>query len=173
MKIMQKMMFAATLLFVVIAANAQNCNDNIMPTTPDSRFIDNGDGTVIDKQTNLIWMRCILGQTWTGTTCTDENVGYTWQEALQTAVSYSFAGSDGWRVPNSNELESIVERACYKPAINLSIFPQTPSSLVWTTTPYVGDYNGVWIVDFEDGYEGGFSKTIPFMNVRLVRSDID
>ncbi len=39
------------------------------PTTPTSDFIDNKDGTVTHRTTGLTWMRCALGQMWTGLSC--------------------------------------------------------------------------------------------------------
>ena len=127
MKAVINFVLAITLLWGVGGVNthAQTCNDYITPTTPSQRFIDNGDGTVTDKYTGLIWMRCSLGQTWDGATCTGVAGTYTWQQALQVAAGYTFAGSSAWRVPDKKQLISISERACRHPAINLEIFPQT------------------------------------------------
>ncbi|MDO8827835.1 hypothetical protein, partial [Methylophaga sp.] len=44
----------------------------------DQRYSDNGDGTITDTKTNLIWQRCSLGQTWTGETCAGYAEGYNW-----------------------------------------------------------------------------------------------
>lgn len=164
------------LLFVCLNAHAQIGNDSITLTTPDSRFTDNGDGTVKDKQTGLIWMRCTLEQTWDGVTCTGGVGTYTWQQALQAADGYSFAGSDAWRVPNIKELESIVERGCSDPSINLNIFPATPSAYpskyFWTSSS-VADYNeSAWYANFDYGHNGIGDKLI-YGFVRLVRSDSD
>lgn len=170
---LEKVILIAVMLFTCLNAHAQTCRDNIIPNTPDSRFTDNGDGTVKDKQTGLIWMRCALGQTWDGVTCTGEATQFTWQQALQAADGYSFAGSDAWRVPNSNELESIVERACYDPVINLGIFPTTLSSGYWTSSPRAYYYNDhAWHVNFYYGY-GSSSAKNNSEYVRLVRSDSD
>lgn len=44
-------------------------------------FTDNGDGTVTDTKTGLIWMRCSMGQTWNNATCREMTNIYTWNQA--------------------------------------------------------------------------------------------
>lgn len=164
----QKILFISALALAT-AANAQICNENITAITPDSRFSDNGDGTVTDKQTNLIWMRCSLGQTWGGTTCTGNAVIYSWLQALQEANGYSFAGSSAWRAPNLKELTSIVEIACYDPAINHDVFPLAPAGGFWTASSDASNYSDAWYVNFYYGFDHSYSKSYKIY-VRLVRS---
>lgn len=125
---------------------AQVCNPNALITTPTSRFIDNGDGVLIDTKNHLMWQKCVEGKTGanceTGTTRT-----YTWQAALQRAESLNnttgFVGFVDWRLPNVKELLSLMERSCIDPAINLQLFPNaTPDATnVWSSTPYLGGFN--------------------------------
>ena len=42
-------------------------------------------------------------------------------------------GRNDWRVPNRNELASIVESRCHSPAINGEVFPATPLEWFWTS----------------------------------------
>lgn len=60
-------------------------------------FVDNGDGTVTDQATGLMWMQ------------TDSGEGMDWEEALEYAEDMKLAGHDDWRLPNSKELQSIVD----------------------------------------------------------------
>lgn len=118
----------------IYETNPQVCKPNSIPaTTPTDQFIDNRNGTVSDKKTGLMWKRCSEGQSWTGTTCTGEVSGYSWQGALRYVRSMNtlggFAGKKDWRLPNIKELQSIVEMQCTEPAANLKVFPATPSSL--------------------------------------------
>ena len=85
------------------------------PTTPTSDFTDNQDGTVTHKTTGLTWMRCAMGQTWTGSVCTGTATTYTYDAAKK--LSYDFAGNSDWRLPNIAELQTIVERGTINPAI--------------------------------------------------------
>ncbi len=137
------------------------------PTTPTGDFIDNQDGTVTHKTTGLTWMRCALGQTWTGSTCSGTTSTYTYRQAV--ALKPSFAGKSGWRLPNISELQTIVERQKSKPAINQRIFPNTPNNWFWSSSLYVGYASFAWYVRFSYGdvSRGNRSNSLP---VRLVRA---
>ena len=64
-----------------------------------------------DPKTNLVWMRCSLGQEWDGKTCTGEAKEYTWQEAMDAAKTLNnnggFGGYKDWVVPHIEDLSSI------------------------------------------------------------------
>ena len=162
----------AIILLGVSNVYAQTCNENISPTTPGERFIDNGDGTVSDKRTGLIWMRCSLGQNWDeqGQTCSGEPLEYTWQQALQAIEGYTYAGSNAWRVPDRKQLQSIVEMSCYVPAINIDIFPEPADGSYWTSTPAsVINAGAALVVGFRLGGDAIVDKDLGFY-IRLVRS---
>lgn len=100
--------------------------------------MDNSDGTITDTKTGLMWKKCMEG--FTGNSCdTGAAAAFTWQTALQQPGVVNsgggFAGQTDWRLPNIKELTSIVEEQCYDPAINLTRFPNTPSSVVWSGSP--------------------------------------
>lgn len=154
----------------MIAAQAeQTCNDAVVATAPDSRFQDNGNGTVTDLATGLIWKQCAEGLSGTG--CATGNAQtFTWQSALQHAEAEVFAGSDLWRLPNKNELASLVERRCYSPAINERYFPNTPSSWFWSSSPFANYSGYAWYVDFYYGSVASYDKDYSGYDVRLVRA---
>ncbi|MCH8538625.1 MAG: DUF1566 domain-containing protein [Alkalimonas sp.] len=168
----QSKLFIATvsIYFLLNAHQAQaNCVETIPATTPSHDFIDQGDGSVTHVVTGLTWMRCSLGQSWDGSTCTGSINSYSWQDALQVAQSYSYAGSSQWRLPKKNELASIIEERCPDPAINLDIFPNTPTySDYWSSSPYGGSRYRAWIVNMS-GNIVATTKTLE-RRVRLVRS---
>ncbi|WP_172399790.1 DUF1566 domain-containing protein [Geothermobacter hydrogeniphilus] len=153
---------------------AQTCQTaSITASTPTSRFTDNGDGTLVDSVTELMWKKCTEGQSYNATTfgCDGSAVNYTWQGALQQTSAVNngggFAGHVDWRLPNIKELNSIVERQCVDPVINLDIFPATPSSFFWSASPSAGD-TGAWFVDFYNGFDSIDIKSNEY-GVRLVR----
>ena len=111
---MHKLTLATLMALTTTLSHGQTCNPNIAREAPDSRYqLLNGDTEVKDSQTGLIWQRCSLGQTWSGTSCTGTAATYNWVNTLQTAKNM---GND-WRVPNVKELDSLVEEACYDAAM--------------------------------------------------------
>lgn len=150
---------------------AQTCNEYIAASAPDSVFIDNGDSTVTDTRTGLMWKQCVEGQS--GADCAEgSGTTHTWQEALLAAESANtgkgFAGYTDWRLPNGKELASLVEMRCYGPAINTTLFPNQPSFGVWAGSAYGGDASSAWGINFNDGNDYFHDRT-SYYYVRLVR----
>src|ERR1035437_746674 len=118
------------------------------PALAAKTYSDNGDGTVTDPTTGLIWMRCAMGQTWDGSTCTGTASTYTWDQANALTGTVTFAGQSDWRLPNIRELQTIVDRTESDPAIDRVAFPNTPMFLYfWSGSPYAGDSNAWWEID--------------------------
>jgi hypothetical protein len=164
----------AVLLVSSLPLAAQTCSPNIPLDRPDSRYTDNGDGTVTDRVTRLMWKQCPEGLSTTTVACdTGSAAAYTWQEALQQAQVVNgtgFAGKSDWRLPNVKELMSLSEFACNDPAINLTLFPVDPySPIFWTSTPMPqGSGRDAWSVNFNKGFNLQLFKTNT-EHVRLVR----
>lgn len=120
------------------ASAEQSCDKSFPMSAPVERFSDNGDGTLYDIEPDLTWMRCSLGQVWTGTGCAGTAATYSWQSAQDAADKLNRAGGyahhQDWRVPKIAELASISERQCTNPRINLALFPATPAAYFWTIT---------------------------------------
>jgi len=156
------------IIFCAPAQAQQICNtDQIRQTAPASRFIDNGNQTVTDRATGLIWKQCAQGLFGAGC-ATGVAVTFTWQQALVEAQSENFAGQTDWRLPNIKELSSIVERACFTPAINVAVFPNTPNVIFWSASPNANSADSAWGVDF--GFGVAFTDFRDGSNsVRLVR----
>lgn len=160
-------LFFPSLLF------AQTCNSQMQRTSPDSRFIIHDDGTVTDQKTGLMWMRCSLGQNWRGNNCTGDISTYPWATAIKQAKQVHFAGYKDWRLPSIKELASITELACYAPAINSKVFPNTQSGFYWSATPHANNsgyaFGVAWGVYFDDG-DGNLNDKADSYGVRVVRS---
>ncbi|WP_405571099.1 DUF1566 domain-containing protein [Winogradskyella sp. Asnod2-B02-A] len=92
-------------------------------------FINNDDGTVTDNATGLMWQQVDDGDT------------YNWKDALKNAKNSKLAGYNDWRLPNTKELQSIVDYDKKTiPAINEAFFKCTNNdSWFWTSTTQ-GDF---------------------------------
>ena len=81
-------------------------------------FVDNSDGTITDTSTGLMWQKATAPGT------------YTWEQALTYCENLTLpaGGYSDWRLPNRNELQSIVDYSRYNPAIDTTFFPGTVAS---------------------------------------------
>jgi hypothetical protein len=159
------------LAFATSVAHAvQGCAANIDQATPDVDLIDNADATVTHSTTGLMWKQCSEGMSGAGC-ATGTASALTWanaQAAATTANGANFANHNDWRLPNLNELQSIVETACHDPSINLTRFPKTTVNAYWSSTDYQFSPTFVWGANFSVGQAMLDAKTATH-NVRLVR----
>lgn len=169
MKSLKPVLYFCLLLYAEVSF-AQICNYNVIADAPDRRYSMNANGVVLDKETGLTWMRCALGQTWNNATCTGSGQSYHWQDAQQSAENAVFAGLNDWRLPNRQELQSIIENRCNEPTINLTAFPNASSDRFWSSSPYPGYTGYAWVVSFDNGYgySGNYGESGSYA-VRLVR----
>jgi len=126
----------------------------------DPRFTDNGDGTVKDNLTGLIWLK-------------DANCfGYiTWNNALtvsNTLASGSCGLTDGsvagdWRLPNRKELESLLDLDQTFPALPAGHpFSGVQLDYYWSSTTFAGNPSDAWYVDLLYGSVDFYDKGLTY-----------
>lgn len=130
------------LLSVYGHVGAQECNPDVsLHSTPTKRFHippNANDDYVTDTHTGLQWKRCAEGQRWrvlegTGQ-CTQDAEIYNLEDITSKFTNVS-PEDFAWHLPSVKELASIVETGCFEPAINLTVFPNTPTAGFWTRSP--------------------------------------
>ena len=133
-------------------------------------YTDNGNGTVTDNNTGLMWQK------------QDDGNLYNWYQASGTynetynPTSQNVCGSlilgshSDWRLPTKKELISIVNYGIPPPGpmIMTTYFPNTTSGWYWSSNSNVLMPESARYVDFYDGDIAGYSKDNPNY-VRCVR----
>jgi hypothetical protein len=122
---------------------------------PVSRFADNGNGTVTDKLTGLMWTQDALMPT-VGS-CAGASYGKEWQEALDYVKCLNGAhhlGYNDWRLPNINELDSMINPETHtKTWLQASGFTidadENSMAVYWTSTTYAFNPEVAWFVSFD------------------------
>jgi pimeloyl-ACP methyl ester carboxylesterase len=126
---------------------------------PEPRFNDNGDGTITDGLTGLMWTK---NANLPGTT-------QTWQQALDyvqgmNAGTNSNFGHTDWRVPNINELKSLLDLEKQNPALHPDHpFTNLSTDHYLSSTSFAGDVNGYWLLYLTTGWEGRGVKSGAFL----------
>jgi hypothetical protein len=123
-----------------------------VPWAASTRFADNQDGTVTDNQTGLIWLK--------DAGCFEPTV---WSNALAEAIQLASGAcglEDGsaagqWRLPNINELESLIDASSANPALSPGHpFSNVSDGSYWSSTSYFGGRQNspnAWAIRLSDG----------------------
>ncbi len=130
-----------------------------VPNASANSFTNNGDGTITDTSTGLMWASA------------DNGSGLLWPAALawvQERNAAGYLGHSDWRMPNAKELQSLVNYANApdyngKPAIDTAFF----SCTVITNEGGKADFPYYWTSTTHAGYSsfntsGGAAAYIPF-----------
>lgn len=133
---------------------------------PSPRFTDNGNGTVTDNLTRLIWLKnagCLAGGNWAGalTAANTLNTG-------ECGLTDGSAQGD-WRLPNVRELFSLIDFGRFQPALPLGHpFLNVSWTNYWSSTQAPPTAGFAWYVSLSDGavYPAGTGVDYPMWPVR-------
>ena len=119
---------------------------------PSPRFTDNGDGTVTDRLTGLVWLEdanCFGTLSWENALAEANGLN-----APECGLSDGSAGGD-WRLANVNELESLLDYSRYDPALAIGHpFENVQSQLeqeYWSSTRQTNNSINAYEVEFREG----------------------
>jgi hypothetical protein len=152
------------------------------------RYIENGDGTITDTKTGLMWEKKSSGE---GCLHCVENL-YNWYDAMGSWLDEvngkvvgetetqagSLGGYSDWRIPTLAELRTLTD--IYGPYLELVFGPSFSEVSAapgewdfvgyWSASSLKGSPGGAWIVDFIGSGELAYaSKTFAVKHVRAVR----
>lgn len=125
-----------------------------------AHYIDNGDETVTDLSTGLMWQKAASPDM------------MSWEKALTRCERSTFGGYTDWRLPTINELQSLVDYSLSGPSINTTYFPDRSSWSYWSSTTAAHAY---YTTDTAKGVYFHYGHTISLLKinrtyVRCVRS---
>ncbi|MDX6851396.1 DUF1566 domain-containing protein [Gilvimarinus sp. SDUM040013] len=132
---------------------------------------------VYDSTTDLEWQRCSRGQIWTDGACAGD------AERVSRRILNASLPEDGWRLPEIEELKSLVlcdsgapmlqdliDQRCEgdftSPVISQTAFPDTDTSRYWSNTHSHSDFYRT--LNFDNG-ANGTARFDYYRNVRYVR----
>ena len=106
----------------------------------DSRYQDNGDGTITDLETNLMWAQCSGGMLYDVGFCQGDSSPVTWNIALENAGASALANHDDWRLPNAKELQTLsILSADGSSGVNAYFTLGESDTHLHSSTPYPGN----------------------------------
>jgi len=118
-------------------------------------YTDNGNGTVTDRVTGLIWQQAEVPNS------------FFLSDGVTYCSTLSLAGHSDWRLPSRIELLSIVDYTLQEPAIDSTAFPNTSATTFWSSTPAGSGY--AWAVSFDIGGSGAYNVGTVSFKIRCVR----
>jgi Protein of unknown function (DUF1566)/Secretion system C-terminal sorting domain len=117
------------------------------PTVIANHFTDNGDGTITDNLTQLIWQKI-----------PNTNL-LTWENAITYAESLSLASATDWRLPNIKELQSLNDESKINPSVNTTFFSTIGIKNYWSATTLPNQVLESWFWNTQFGITTYAAKT--------------
>jgi hypothetical protein len=132
-------------------------------TSASATFIDNGDGTVTDDVTGLMWIQ------------NDDSTPQGKDAACAYCASLAeqeFAGYNDWRAPTIEELQTIIDYRYNSPAIDGSVFDaDTIGDYYWSSTTLPSISSFAWFTTTSSGVVDNYFSDYFDANIRCVRGD--
>lgn len=125
-------------------------------------FIDNGDGTVTDNVTHLVWQQKDDGK--------QRNLMGAKEYCESLTLANTPDGPPDWRLPTQQELVGLLDHDQWDPSIDKKYFFDTQSSWYWSSSIYAYDGAYAWAVNFKYGVSGYGQYMFEGFWVRCVHS---
>ncbi|MBC7523306.1 MAG: DUF1566 domain-containing protein [Flavobacterium sp.] len=106
--------------------------NNSIATTIANHYTDNGNGTITDNLTQLVWQKV------------PNTTVLTWENALVYAETLSLASATDWRLPNIKELQSLNDESVTNPSANTTFFPTIGVHNYWSSTSLPNQTSKSW-----------------------------
>lgn len=134
------------------------------------RFEDLGGGRLLDREADLEWFRCSVGQTYREGQCKNEPYVLQWTEAKLMVEEVSEKSGIPWRLPTIAEMLTLAEKQCRRPSLNPTAFPGVLIENYWASdeSPYRGYRCGVYTFNAAKSCRLFDSLELPFLMVRSV-----
>lgn len=120
---------------------------DVTPPPAVNHFTDNGDGTVTDNLTGLMWIKVLSTDT------------ANWEQALIRAEASTLASYTDWRLPNIKELFSINDESLTSSSINPAYFTISGRVNIWSSSTLSNQTTQAWYVDTRYGITTYLPKT--------------
>ena len=129
---------------------------------PSSRSLtDNGNGTITDNATTLVWQKCSMGQA-NDATCSGTATTVAWAAAMSYCENLTLGGRSDWRLPSATELRGLVDETRSAPVVNPVFFPATPSVYFNTSTTSTTGVTGMVYISMASGRMNSNNKNNPY-----------
>lgn len=115
--------------------HARCVRENQNSITITTRFLDNGDGTVLDRLTDLTWEKSIKA------------TAVTWEDAILYCEGLNLGGNSDWRLPNIKEIRSLSDENKVQPSVNNTSFNGVTITKYWSSTSLPNQTTKAWYLD--------------------------
>ena len=104
------------------------------------RFTRNG-SVVYDSKTQLSWQN------------KPSTKKFNWSDAKSYCSNLTYGGKEDWRLPNIDELKSLVDYSKYNPAIATTLIDIKTDDYYWSSSKAVSSSSSAWVVLFSLGFD--------------------
>ena len=129
-----------------------------IPQVISNHFTDNGNGTITDNVTNLLWQKI------------HSTDSLSWEQSLTYADTATIGGYTDWRLPNIKELQSINDENLINPSVNNAFFSNVGVNKFWSSTSLPNQTTKAWYLSTQFGITTYDAKTIKHY-IYCVRGD--
>ena len=110
----------------------------LMAAAAQSTYTTNGDGTVTDASTGLMWQQSDGGEK-------------KWEDSAGYCKSLNLANQKDWRLPRANELFQILKHDALNPALDTTVFTRTAAQYWWASEERADNPAMAWAVNAGGG----------------------